>query len=403
MRPEDLTLENTPGAQSQRQLMRGVYYGSPTEGYTANGQTIEQKRGSMLKKRLDLINDFLFEEKGTEKTFGEYISEKGINEKVFLSELPMSLKIDGISKATAESENLFDYANTLNLWYADQFLKHHIKTGIIEVEKYHNADSEYHEAKGKLIKKIKDKIKNAKDKVKESVSNTTNKIKDKVKRLGVIGTINKTNPALVIVRNSFLSLLDINAAGMASTFNYIKKDNGKHWAKFIKRWRIIGGDDDRLKNAIDRGAKKKPFPPLKRLFHHNDGENQEIDTNNPKNAGKTAAATAGALTGLAGILASNPATAPAAAYVGSAGSVMAMASPIFKSFAKENGEDTSSIPDVPDTTNSIDPDTKEALKTVDEGENNGDDGFFSQYKWYLVGGFTVAALLGLIFLGGKKK
>jgi hypothetical protein len=89
--------------------------------------TIEKKRAAILVKRIKTINNFIIENLGTNKTFGEYLSSLGINEAIFMKDLPPFLVVDGISKANASSGNLMDYGRVLNLHLFNQKLMHDSK------------------------------------------------------------------------------------------------------------------------------------------------------------------------------------------------------------------------------------------------------------------------------------
>lgn len=412
-------------------------------------KTIEQERGAILAKRLQLLNDYLISE--AEGTFGEYIASKGVTEKMFLSELPADYRFNEVGKQTLSDEDskeeLMDYTEDLNVLYFEQYLAHEEK-----VEDAMGADGaesnkelmggvsndsvvgwDYASGKKKDRKAAKkanrDKIKKAKaekraEKKRIKALKKSGKIsgkearelkkknrKDMRGKVGswagrAVGKLNKFNPALVAVRNAFLSLLKINAAGLASAFRYMKKDGGKHWQKMEKKWRVLGGEPFALGSAIDTGAHKKPFPKLKKKKRNADGDEEDLNTDDPKNAGKAAAQSAGALGGLTAVLASNPATAPAAVYVGSAGAVLAVASPILKAFAGEKGEDTSGIPELPAL--DLDPGTEDALKDVDKGADDEKGGgfgdFISEYKYWLLGGLGLLTLGGILIsvMGGNK-
>ena len=115
--------------------------------------------------------------------------------------------------------------------------------------------------------------------------------------------INKLNPSAVLTRNSFLSLLKINAAGLASAFGQMRRDGGKDWKKFLKKWSVFGGSEASLNTQIDLGTKKRPFPSFKKKKRSVDSWDSgaewinaeavpsadELNTNDPKNAGATAA------------------------------------------------------------------------------------------------------------------
>lgn len=414
-------------------------------------KTIEQERGAMLAKRLQLLNDYLISE--SEGTFEDYVTANGVTVKMFLSELPADYQFVEVGKQTLSDEDskeeLTDYIEDLNILYFEQYLAYTEKMEDTEEANADGAQSnkelmdgvsneavvqwDYASGKRKARKEEKKKHREEIKKAKEEKKSEKKRIRD-LKKSGKIsgkeardlkkknrkamrdkvgswagrsvGKLNKFNPALVVVRNSFLSLLKINAAGIASAFRFMKKDGGTHWKKMEKKWRVLGGEPFSLDNAVDVGAHKKPFPKLKKKKRNADGEDEDLNTEDPKNAGKAAAQSAGALGGLTAVLASNPATAPAAVYVGSAGAMLAVASPILKSFAKDKGEDTSGIPDLPAP--DLDPGTEDALKDVDTGADDEGGGgigdFISEYKYWLLGGLGLLTLGGILIsvMGGNK-
>lgn len=518
--------------------------------------TIEQKRGSILAKRIKTINNFLLGKLGTNETFGKHLASLGINESVFFKDLPKQLVIEGISNATPSSDNLIKYGSILNLYLQHQKLIFNGKnSGVLSADgsndyrdaivpanyldynadaakpkkdspkpycsthKCYGVDSAgklYSSANGsdntqtnpvwgltpmvgidssfvadggvdnslvpsqcdvqakqKVIASGKysgltlenwnnprpknyfglddssairsdynnfysscvatntkqvidpsleksntvgDKLKNLGTSIKKAVADTGRAIAKAGKDVGhaithpkeLLHGLNALNPITVLMRASFLSLVAINAAALASALRAIKNDgNQTHWNKIVAKWNVLGGDTNKLKSTIDNGSSKKPFPPVKKS-HNADGSAEELDPNDAKNAGKTAAACSAALGALASVLASNPYTASAAVYVGSAAGLLATMNPIFKDFAKSKGEDTSGIGDVsvPDG-QILDSDTAKALNDIQDGTdvNNYLPTFWDNYKWWIVGIIGLASLttIGLIITGKKNK
>src|SRR3990167_3412423 len=89
-------------------------------------KTKEQKRGEILAKRLQVLNDFLISE--SDETFGEFLSKKGISVKQFLAELPEDYQFNEIGEQTLTNEeakeDLQDYAEDLHATYIEQYLGH---------------------------------------------------------------------------------------------------------------------------------------------------------------------------------------------------------------------------------------------------------------------------------------
>ena len=401
-------------------------------------KTKEQERGEILAKRLTVLNEYLLS--GSDLTFGEYLGSQNISLGAFLNDLPEEFRVEDIANQVLSDEesreNLTEYVEDLNILYYEQYLGYEEKMsadgdnlmdGVIEgsdTGAYYASGKTKRKEKRAEIKKAKAVKKAEKDKIKadkKSGKITGKEARDLKKKARkelrakvgsgagrAIGKLNKFNPAAVLIRNSFLSLMSINAAAIASAFGQVKRADGKHWKKFVRKWEIFGGDETSLKNAISNGMKKKPFPPLKKKKHSAAGGDEEIaKPDEPKNAAPVAAGSAGALVGLAGILASNPATAPAAIYVGSAGGVLAVASPILKEFAKERGADTSTIPTVPMPAD-VDTGTKDALDAAEDsdGADLADSiaEFFSEYKYWILGGMGILIIGGILLsVSGEKK
>lgn len=398
-------------------------------------KTIEQERGEILAKRLAVLNEYLLSE--SDDTFGMYLKGRGITLEAFLKDLPEEFRTPEISTQMLSDEesreNLTEYVEDLNILYYEQYLGYEEKMsadgdnlmdGVIHGEdtgSYYASGKQKRKEKRAEVKKAKavKKAEKAKIKADKKSGKITGKEARDLKRAArktlrakvgsgagrAIGKLNKFNPATVIMRNSFLSLMSINAAALASAFGQVKRADGKSWKKFVRKWEVFGGDETALKNAINAGVKKKPFPPIRSKKRSAAGGDEEIaKPDEPKNAAPVAAGSAGALVGLAGILASNPATAPAAIYVGSAGGVLAVASPILKEFAKERGADTSNIPEVPMPAD-VDTGTKEALiETEDEGGlADSIATFFSEYKYWILGGMGILIIGGILLSASGEK
>lgn len=273
----------------------------------------------------------------------------------------------------------------------------------------------YYNGSGKVKKffhKVGQQIDQASQQVKGAIKDTGNAIQKAGKDLGhavthpkeLLHGLNALNPVTVLMRGAFLSLLSINAAALASALRAIKNDKDQsHWNKIVAKWNILGGDTSKLKSTIDNGSNHKPFPKIKKNGSHADGDSEELDVNDAKNASKTALGSAGALGGLAALLASNPATAGAAVWVGSAAGVLATVQPILKNFAKAKGEDASLVADLPNDPK-LDADTTNALKDIEDGKNIDVPNFWDEYKGWIIG---MVALIGGISLAlivvGKKK
>lgn len=73
----------------------------------------------------------------------------------------------------------------------------------------------------------------------------------------------KTNPLLILGRNSFLLLVKINMFGFASKLNAVLTGTSNRELagrlELSKKWAGLGGDIDKLKDAVANGAKRKPI------------------------------------------------------------------------------------------------------------------------------------------------
>ena len=392
-------------------------------------KTKEQSRGKILAARLTLLNDFLQNEKNTGIAFGEYLKDLGLTEREFLAQLPDDLNLPGLVSAKAESNNLLGYAKAMNLVYYNQFLKHLDKGG-----KYHSFDADaqdlsaaviqegddFHYAKGRIkgiiknvantIKtevktvtvKVKEVVKDPKaaiqsaiDKTKDAIKSTTNKLKDKAKELGakikkqgLIGTANKFNPVMVAMRGAFLGLVLINAFNLAKNLARVKAEGGTNWAKFVKKFKVMGGSEDVLNKQISKAKDKpKPAAKLKAMIGGRkgaDGEYHNVE----------------------------PTTTSIAATITAAMPLVLLAVDTVKKFKKAKGEpegedeETGLAEGEIDPNNLLDTDTKDAAKDIESDELVDDAGFFAKFKVpiFVTGGLVLATAIGLIIKSvmGKK-
>lgn len=408
--------------------------GNTTVYKVTGGKTIEQERGAILAKRLELLNDYLLSE--SEGTFGDFINERGITEKMFISELPKDHQFIGIGNQKISDEDnkeaLLDYTQDLNTLYFEQYLGHEEKMeektlscdacdgmncsgcpnstdgdnlmdGVIEGSEtgsYYASGKrkKKREEKKKERKEKKDEIKKAKQEKKEEkkriksdkksgkISGKEARAQKKAARKALqakvgsgagraIGKVNKFNPYAVAIRAAFISIMDVNLVNIAKAFSIAKEKGDSHWKSIVRKWEVFGGTESGLKNAIEKGKNKKPlFMELIKKIHKADGTfNAEGD--DEKNPSKIVATASAGLGSIAGALLLVPEPTPTtklmAGYVASATGVLATMSPTLNMIAKDGGIDTSNIPEPPeDTTGNIDPGTSDALKDVEELEKS---------------------------------
>lgn len=425
--------------------------------------TLEQTRGELLSNRLQILNDFIVEKKGTNFLFGEYLKNRGMTEDSFFAKLPEMFSRPGIKNAMPGDVALIDYINALNQEYVKQYLNfRNIKAsedlsrgvgiqgiGVMGASEY-AADGEHFDASASAIavcnlryppprlgersrkyqaclveetKKSEAKKEEKKEKKEEKKNSCqvgyrwSNLLNKCVKDGSLLNAANKMNPAFVLMRSSFRSIIAINLFGLATTLKAMQNQSPANWKLFISRWFKFGGDEAKLKQSIDKGSNKKMFPKLKRFsgadglleysWNSADGDDEKSMTvpeseleAPPKDTGKLVKATVLGLTAGTGALASNPATAPAAAWVGSATAIIAATIPILNSFAKEKG--ATGLPEAPPITG-IDQETKDAL--ADDQPNGAPDkvGFWSLYKWWVIGGVAVGGVITAAIMFAKRR
>ena len=92
------------------------------------GNSMEKKRGKILKKRLDLINEFLVRGKGKNIPFGAFLKKNGLDETIFLGDLPSYLQFTGIANETPQSKKMLAYGVSMNEVYVEQMMQDIINT-----------------------------------------------------------------------------------------------------------------------------------------------------------------------------------------------------------------------------------------------------------------------------------
>ena len=198
-----------------------------------------------------------------------------------------------------------------------------------------------------------------------------------------IGKLNKFNPAFVIMRNAFSSILLLNVLNKAYNLGRIKDEDPEKWKKILKIWNRFGGDAVSLKSKVDRGKGKRP------IF----GKKKSADGVEYYNQG-------------------GPTEGAAAAYITAASAIIASMAGVIASFKKDKGEPSvaEENPDLP-AGEPLDPDMQKEIDDIlagkdkdedDEGSEDGFAGFISKYKWWLIGGGGALTALAL-WLGLRKK
>ena len=409
-------------AYNEENAERGMIQGGEAVWAADGRQSDDKRRGKILFKRLNLINEFLVKGQGTNVPFGAFLKRKGLHEGMFLAELPKDLQFVGISNETPGSKRLLAYGVAMNKEYETQFLQHIVNSAPAELSCDGGAcGCGSASADGDGAAKVKCNLRyppprtgkrkdayNACLKT-EAVKIVEKRDEKKAAGIGALGNIagvyNKTNPVLVMARNSFLSILSINLANTAKAFGIVKDKKGDHWNKIVKKWVIFGGDLNALKNAISNGRGKEPaFKKLLEKFHKADGE---WDSAEGGGVGKLVAGAAGAMGTITGVLLAIPeptaATKAAAAWTGTASGTMATMVPILNSFAKQNGATDADItPAAGGSTG--DPALDAALTSVDYEKNTPPigQGFMDKYKFYVVGGLVLAMGLTALILTAKN-
>ena len=380
--------------------------------WNADGQVSqEKKRGAILNKRLNLINEFLVMGQGTDIPFGVMLKRKGLTEKQFLSELPSTLQFVGISNETPSSRRLLSYGVAMNKEYETQYLTHIINTADGELScdgcsgSCSSADGAGAAAVAcnlkypppRLTSKRKDQYNDClrtqavkiieKREVKAEAKQDK---KDEKKAAGVnglasiSGVVNKTNPVFVLIRNGFLGLTRLNALNLAKNLSQIKSTGGDHWNKVVKKWVILGGDLNSIKSAIDAGKGKKPIFVKKKVGADGQWESAEGDI--AMLAGLTAAVTA----------VGGP---PAGAWAASASGTIAAFLPIIDSYKKLRGEKLTEEENI-NLPSGINDEVDGVLAEVDMEKVTApiQGSFMDQYKYWVIGamvllsGLTVLAL-----------
>lgn len=401
-------LANISYTENEENVERGIIQGGAAV-WNADGESNEKKRGKILFKRLNLINEFMVRGRGKNIPFGAFLKKKGLNEKIFLSELPSDLQFVGISNETPQSEKLLAYGMAMNKEYGRQYHLHIINTDTgSDTQSCDGCGGKCSaSADGAGAAKIKCSTKFPPPRVKKSVKDAYDKcVKDEAVKIvdkrqekkeagvgglgNVLGVVNKTNPALVLTRNGFLGLTSLNALNLAKNMAAIESTHGDHWNKIVKKWVILGGDLGAIKKAISSGKNKRPIFAKKN--HGADGwSNAEGD-----------------IAALAGLTAAVTLVNPAAgAWTAGASGTIASVLPIIDSYKKMRGEKLS-VEENPALPEIADPELKQALDAVDAEKVTPaiDGGFMDKYKNYIIGSLVLIAAISVMAVtlgGGKEK
>jgi hypothetical protein len=190
-------------------------------------------------------------------------------------------------------------------------------------------------AHGKLRKRIHGSI----DKVEHGIKVDLGNIKKAVKNGKVLHEFNRYDPATLAARGAFLSVLGLNLVGIASALGVIKDKNGKHWQDLQHKWWLLGGDGKHFDKEVQKHRNKKHlFEDSIKGFHKKKGVDGSYSASGADNTAGNAVAGAATLLGSAATaLTFIPGGQPFVVPTGGAATVTGAMSPIFKSFAKDNG------------------------------------------------------------------
>lgn len=250
---------------------------------------LEQKRAELLKKRLDLLNEYLlkeadFSDNQDGMSFSDFLSGKGISLQSFIKDLP-----PGFDNPPASGyDNVLAYTNSLNQLMVNQMIsaldKGELPDQYVSDEGEENSKmlscsgcngcgsdkDKYLMAEGgcglppvpppfpkvKAIKKSVeawDKYNAKKKKYKECRRNQ--------KAIGhnlAAHLLNLSNPMSAIGRGGFLDLVSRNFLGFAQTFIQMKDySDQSFWNRVKKAWYDFGGNPSKLDAATERGKNKK--------------------------------------------------------------------------------------------------------------------------------------------------
>lgn len=391
--------------------------------YNADGDSIEKKRGIVLGKRIKLTDEFIEDHTKDKTTFKTYLEGKGLTTDQFNANLPNVLKNEVVGDGTALDADFIEYHNALSAYYhmlhvsdlvnknvpkkssglsADPSLndltdivRNDISRGMVPGGAWVGADS-WQNGFGKWFQKnVTDKVIPPGSAVNKAGDKAIASVKKAAQNTYDAGTQGLKAP----VRGAFLSILDLNLVGIATSFKHVKDDKDQtHWNKILASWKNgFQGDDTKLANAVEIGAKKKEL--FKNLFHHKNADGSfSVDAGS--DVGKSVNETAGALAAITPILAAAPdptVSKAAAGWTGIAGAALKVIQPILKGFAQSKGVPTTQLaPDfVPPPPGS----------TAPVGDNSGAGDFqtlLSDNKWWIVGGVAMITLIGVFLMTGTE-
>jgi len=105
------------------------------------------------------------------------------------------------------------------------------------------------------------KLAEARRKAAEKVKKNSEKVKTWVKNIDpkkVIGGVNKYNPVTAAMRNAVRGLVLWNIFGLATMLNQRSEQASRTKNKVINSYKLMGGKASKIKEAITKGAKRKP-------------------------------------------------------------------------------------------------------------------------------------------------
>lgn len=190
--------------------------------------------------------------------------------------------------------------------------------------------------------------------------------------------------ALAPARGAFLSLIRLNVRGLATK---LQQSIAKGSDKTKGFWTKVGGDFDKLKSAVDKGAKKKPLLGIKKKKGINGATSVEYYLSLPEEY----------------YIGVEPATLTAAAgFLAAASPILLAVSKLFKSQNIPEGEEAVISPEEAAETDPLD--SGEGF-TVTDPEGKSTPGILTtgfKPSPLFIGGVALGAL-GLIYILTKKK
>lgn len=204
-----------------------------------------------------------------------------------------------------------------------------------------------------------------------------------------LGRLNKFNPAFLVMRKAYNSVLRLNIFNQAKRLGEMADANGEDWKKALKIWDRFGGSPSGFRTPIAVGRIKRPILGKK-------GSRKNADGSDDENYNSTGG--------------------DVALIIGSAAALIGSFAGLISSSKKDKGETLPEGED-PDEDGDFPPDPYEdvpegdnlddELDAILSGEDEDDDegGFVAKNKGLLWGalGLAIAGIIAAFAFGGKKK